>query len=265
MGIFFVRPAALRATGLAGLLLLPALPQSARPEFEVADVKPNTSANPVPSKGGFLPGGRVDLPNITLRQLIAGAYNLQPDMLAGGPKWLDSDRFDIVAKAPPETSTPTLQLMLQSLLADRFKVVLHQEDKTMPVYALVVAKGGPKLPEASPTSGRSCRWTTVERTLMRRDCQKTPMATLAGQLAAMRQYGIDRPVVDLTGLKGEYDFHFEIDPRNGAREPRTDLEPAPADRGPTIFDAMAQLGLKLEPRSQAVPVTVIDRAERPVQ
>ena len=256
----------LRALGLAGSLLLPAISQSVRPEFEAADVKPNTSPNPAPSKGGFLPGGRVDLPSMTLRQLIAGAYNLQPDMLAGGPKWLDSDRFDIVAKAPPDTSIPALQLMLQSLLAERFKLVLHQEDKVMPVYALVVGKGGSKLRDSSPISGRSCRWTTIERSLMRRDCQKTSMAMLAGQLAAMRAYGIDRPVVDLTGLKGEYDFQFEIDPRNHLGEQRRDPEPgAPAEAGPTIFDSMAQLGLKLEARNQAVPVMVIDRAERPVQ
>jgi uncharacterized protein (TIGR03435 family) len=112
------------------------------PEFEVADVKASNGMRDA-GKIQFLPGGRIDLPNVTVKSLIMLAYDLQEDMIAGGPGWIDSDHFDIVAKAPPDTPRDTLRLMLQPLLAERFKLAIHREDKPMPVYAMVVGKDGP--------------------------------------------------------------------------------------------------------------------------
>lgn len=238
---------------------------AAPPEFEVAVVKAaNPSNGAMPQKERFLPGGQVEIPNGTIRQFMMAAYGVREDLITGGPKWLDSDRFDIVAKTPPDTSIETLRLMLQSLLAERFKLAIHREDKVMPTYELVVAKGGSKL-QPSPNPGRqTCAWSVVENGLRRRECHNMTMAELAAQLPGWGGIGIDRPVVDLTELKGAYDFQLEVGlPARRKAEAGRPGEPVPADDpGPTIFNAMTQIGLKLESRKRAVPVIVIDHVER---
>jgi uncharacterized protein (TIGR03435 family) len=186
-------------------------------------------------------------------------YGVQGDMITGAPKWLDSDRFDIVAKAPPETPEPTLLLMFQTLLAERFKLAIHRESKVTPVFALVVANGGPKLQVANGSRQHDCAWLPREDGLRHRECHKMTIAQLVSQLPGMGGAGIDRPVLDLTELSGAYDFQFEFRPqRPGSAEDSR----AMADSGPTIFDAMAQLGLKLESRKQPMPIIVIDHVER---
>jgi uncharacterized protein (TIGR03435 family) len=187
------------------------------------------------------------------------AFQVRSDMIAGGPEWMDSERFDIIAKAPPETDDKTLRMMLQTLLAERFKLVTHRKERVMPEYALTVAKGGPKL-EPSPQPGeRRCTWENADRGLRRRVCHNMTMAELASALPGWGGIGIDRPVIDLTGLTGTYDFHFEIGP--GRKEEAAGKD----DSGPTIFDAMAQLGLKLESRKGSLSTIVIDHAEKPSQ
>src|SRR5687767_8867370 len=120
-----------------------------KPQFEVATVKPNKSGESGASLGPR-PGGRLDGTNQTARNLIRGAFNLQPYQMIGGPDWMDSDRFDIVAKAADADldakgmlATPQqYMLRLQSLLEDRFSMVTHWETRELPVYALVVANAG---------------------------------------------------------------------------------------------------------------------------
>ena len=259
---------------MAILALTPAFGQPIvnPPAFEVAAVKPNTSSENIKQvKGRFLQGGRIDLPNRTLKFFIMSAFDVPADMVTGGPKWLDSDRFDLAAKAPAGADENTLRTMLQTLLAERFKLVTHREDKIIPEYALVVGKGGPKL-TASPQPGpKNCSWERGEadaspasrsdassragRSLRRRICHNMTMAQLAKDLPGWGGIGIDRRVVDLTGLPGEYDFRFEVDP---PKKPGS----AADDSGPTIFDAMARLGLKLESRKLSTSVIVVDHVER---
>ena len=212
-----------------------AFPQ-APPRFLTAEIHPSKDIRE--SRGRFLPNGDVAVLNTTLKELITVAYSLQDNMIAGGPPWVATDHYDLIAKAPPSTPMDLLRLMLRSLLAERFKLAVHTENRTVPVYALVIAKSPPMLAAARPGGGaQDCRWNGANR-----ECRNLTMADLALQLPAWSKSKLDRPVVDLTGLKGAYDFTTVW--KDGA----------------TASDAVAQLGLKLDPRTHAVPVIVIDRA-----
>src|ERR1700676_1539720 len=131
--------------------------QVAPPAFEVADVKVNKSGE-LRMAIDVQPGGRVIMRNVPMKVLIVFAYHLRPEALAGGPPWLESERFDVVAKAPQSASPDDVRRMAQTLLAERFKLAVHTEQKIMPAYALVVGKLGPKLqPSATELlSGQRC-------------------------------------------------------------------------------------------------------------
>jgi uncharacterized protein (TIGR03435 family) len=128
-----------------------------QPMFEAADV--HISAPGSTLTGGLAPGGRFELRGATMLDLITTAYGVEPDVVIGGPSWLNTDRFDIIARAAsPAASQEALQAMLQALLADRFKLEIRHEQKDMPVYALVVGKKGAKLqPAANPGKPESSR------------------------------------------------------------------------------------------------------------
>jgi uncharacterized protein (TIGR03435 family) len=255
------------ATIAAAVFLLlsgAAYAQQSQPAFEVAEIKPADPSNPMARKGRILPGGRIEVPGMTLKNLIVMAYGVQENMMGGGPKWADSQRFDIVAKAPSEASMPTLRLMMQTLLAERFKLTIHHEDKAMPAYVLTVGKRVPKFHEGS--GGRqTCDWQSAEGGLRRRDCRNMTMAELASQLPGWAGIGIDLPVVDQTGLKGTYDFQLELGvPSSGKGEGRGgDGATSTLESGPTIFSALDRIGLKLDSRKMVMSVIVIDHAESP--
>lgn len=243
---------------LASLAACVAFSQSTArpPEFDVASVKPNESSGSKTGKAMILPG-RLTFPNGTLKMFIMAAFEVRGDMIEGGPGWLDSDHFDIAAKALPGTDEKTLRTMLQTLLAERFKLAIHRKERAMPEYALRVGKGGPKLEQSPQTGERNCTWQTADKGLRRRVCHNMTMAELAAALPGWGGIGVDLPVADLTGLKGAYDFRFEIAPARKAGAAGKD------DSGPTIFDALAQLGLKLEPYKGSLSTVVIDHAEKP--
>jgi uncharacterized protein (TIGR03435 family) len=246
----------------AGLGQVAAVPPANLPQFEVAEVKVSNSVNPEQGKGRMLPGGRLEVPNTTLKSFIMAAYSVQGDMITGGPAWLESDRFDIVAKAPPDAPRDTLFVMLQSLLAERFKLAIHREDKPMPVYAMVVGKGGPKL-QKSAGGEMTCRWITPGNGRVQRECKNMTMRELATQIPGWGMARVDLPVVDLTEIQGSYDFQLEWSiPANRGEGGKGDVASASDSGGATIFDAMSQIGLKLEQRKRPVSVIVIDHAER---
>jgi uncharacterized protein (TIGR03435 family) len=204
-------------------------------QFEVADVqvsKPGGTPN-----GDFLPGGKLTLQYLTMKDLIAAAWELRDDYLVGGPAWLNSEHYDIVAKAATTTPEKDLRQMLQNLLIERFKLQVHHEKKVMPVYALVAGKKGAKLHESSPDDAEkpSCKiQTPQQRTdgLLLRSfiCKKTGVDRLATVLPAIAPAYVDLPVVDLTELKGLYDFTLGWTPRAAGVEPRAGVElpPQPA-------------------------------------
>jgi uncharacterized protein (TIGR03435 family) len=242
------------------------------PAFEVVEIKPSDPANIMARKGRMLPGGRVELPGVTLVNCIMFGYGVQENMISGAPKWASTDRYDIVAKAPPNSSTATLRPMFQTLLAEQFRLAIHREEKMQAAYVLSLGK---KPAQYTPGDGgrQECAWSNLDNGLARRECHNLTMAEFARQLPGWGGVGIDAPVFDETGLKGAFDFHLDVGLMRGSNEGgdrggerpggAPAALPAPADSGPTIFAALEQIGLKLESRKMPVQVIVIDHAEPP--
>jgi uncharacterized protein (TIGR03435 family) len=256
-----------------------------KPAFEVASIKLNTAPEGNASLGDQ-PGGRFVASRITLRRVIQYAYRDNQQFL-GGPDWLDTDRWDIEAKAPEGTvsarinpinvSVPdTIALMLQGLLEERFKLKTHRDTRELPVYELLVAKGGAKVrlsedqttPAALVGGGGAQRGGVLPRGgihLGRTDmeAQAQPISLLAAALGALYA---GRPVLDKTGLKGLYDIELRWTPDPGLVAP-VNPGAAPATlSGPSFFSALEeQLGLKLESSRGPLPVLVIDSIDRPLE
>jgi len=240
------------------LITMPAVAWQ-QPSFEVAEIKPSDPNVQNRGKGRILPGGRIEVPGQTVRDLISFAYAVQDEMIVGGPKWAGEERFDIVAKAPSSASPDMLRQMLQGLLASRFGLVTHNQDKLTGTYVLTVSKtpAGIRKSEGGQTF---CRWVSAGEGLRRRECRNMTMAEFAKELPNTGGIGIFLPVKDETGLTEAYDFDFEV----GMMAPKGPDAPAGAeDTGPTIFAAMLKLGLRLQERKAAMPAIVIDRVERP--
>jgi len=247
---------------LIGLLLRTAFGQLAltvsTPAFETADVHASAhTTNPNPfMTGGVLRGGRYDLRRATMVDLIRIAYGVDPDSVLGGPSWLETDRFDVIAKVPPETSPETIKLMLQALLADRFKLVLHNDTKPMPAFVLTLGKGKPKLKEADGSGNTGCQPQqqkpepgTIPYAMI--SCHNLTMEQFARNLRFMAGAYMTNPVIDSTGLKGSWDFDLKW-------TGRAQLGQAGGD-GISIFDAVdKQLGLKLEAQKVPSPVLIVD-------
>ncbi|HWW86679.1 MAG TPA: TIGR03435 family protein [Vicinamibacterales bacterium] len=234
-------------------------PSDTPPAFDVADVHvraPSTNPQPPFMTGGLLRSSRYDLRNATMLDLIRTAYGVEPDTIVGGPNWLERDRFDIVAKAPQETSADTLRLMLQALLADRFKLVVHKDTKPIPGYALSLGKGKPKLRESSG-QGEGCQPQpspppqpgSIPNVLV--TCRNITMQAFAEAVRRMAGAYLSSPVTDQTGLKGSWDFELTWTARAAL--------PMAGSDGISIFDAVdRQLGLKLELQKAPASVLVVD-------
>jgi uncharacterized protein (TIGR03435 family) len=192
--------------------------------------------------------GSLSMRNVSLTSAIKYAYRVM-DYQVSGPAWLGSERYDIVAKASGPAPESELRAMLQSLLAERFKLAFHRETKEMPVYVLLEAKGGNKLHESASEGPPSFKGGKLAMTAKN--------ATLAG-LCDLVSGPLQRPVVDMTGLKKQYDFTLDV---TGAINPEA---PTGMDEVITILMKLVQeqLGLKLEPRKAPVELLIIDRAEK---
>jgi uncharacterized protein (TIGR03435 family) len=257
--------------------------------FEVASVKPNNASGPFPfGRIGLLPGGRFTGIGATLHELIRAAYGLREDaQISGGPNWVSTERFAVEAKAPADASPAQVQGMLKTLLADRFKLTAHTEIRQLPLYALVMARKDGKMGARLRRSGTECAPITIPaelgpappppppppagapRPLIARTAMRCGSMLVAGMVSAreitMEQFTIrlsafvSRPVIDRTGLAGNFDLDLGYTPESPARGALG----VPAD-GPSIFTALQeQLGLKLDSQRGPVDVFVIDRAEPP--
>lgn len=227
--------------------------------FEVADV--HASAPGTPLTGGFMPGGRIELRGVTLLELIADAYGLENSQVAGGPAWLNSDKFDVIAKAPA-ASTPEERLaaMLKNLLVERFKLVTHEEKRDSPVFVLTVAKGGPKMKKIAeePSGPAGCKPGTGDPALNQHlACHNLNMDSLAEFLPDVAKNFVNHPVINETKLKGAYDFPLDWMGRGIYNAAKANPDGPPAV---SIFDAVDKLGLKLEPGKRKMPVLVVDSA-----
>src|SRR5215510_13555959 len=156
--------------------------QSTEPpqRFDAADVHVSPrSANPnVQSMGGFVRGARYQFRNATMLDLIASAYSVEAEKVLGGPSWLETDRFDILAKAPASATNATAKLMLKSLLADRFKLVVRNEDKPMNAYVMTAAKPGPQLKQSAGAGPTNCNGQPGEPPHTVLVCKNMTMAVL---------------------------------------------------------------------------------------
>jgi uncharacterized protein (TIGR03435 family) len=222
--------------------------------FEVASVKPS-SADPSSSSGIKTGHGRLDANNVTLQRCIIGAYGVGPHQISGGPDWLESDRFEISAKADrPIDDDAVLMVMLQSLLAERFKVVLHRETKTISAFVLEVARNGPKLEKAE--AGEAGTSTSTSNTGVTIVAHNTDMDSFARILSRKT----DLPVVNHTGLDGVFNFKLHWTPDSAKPLNDGTVEEA------SVFTAIQeQLGLRLRSRKAPVEILVIDHAEEPSQ
>jgi uncharacterized protein (TIGR03435 family) len=213
--------------------------------FEVATVKP---ASP---DWGEISGedgrdGLLKVYNVSLKRCIRYAYGIPETLIFGGPKWVDTLRFDIVARADQPVSEAEMVRMLQPLLADRFRLVLHEEPRTMPGYALVEAKGGIKAEVADPG-----RRSAGDGGRGRLDVVANTVSGLASRLSMV----LGRPVMDKTSDDRRFNFHLRWVP--------DDAQPGTAD-GPSIFTALEeQTGLRLVSQRVSVRVLVIEGAELP--
>jgi uncharacterized protein (TIGR03435 family) len=235
------------------LFLLPLLVSLAQSQFDAASVKPNTSGSNLVS-GRMPSGGAFTATNSSLKMLISMAWKLKAFEIQGGPAWLTTDRFDIAAKsANPNLTDEQFRLMLQDLLADRFHLTTHRETRTVPIYSLLPAKGGLKLPHADPAPcpkpATACGSFGLEDTLM--EARGVPMSSLVHGLSTL----LERPVVDNTGFPGTFDAQLVFAPLNDAK---------PDSTLPTLFTVIQeQLGLRLESGKGPSEILVIDHVERP--
>jgi uncharacterized protein (TIGR03435 family) len=235
------------------LMILLAAQLAAQPSFEVASIKPSDPDSQL--KIDFAAGGRLFVTHATLRFLIKIAYDISDDQLTGGPGWINSTRFDVQGKPATATGGDTQsRLRLQRLLADRFQLELRKESKPMPIFALVAGKNGPKMkrtsepgdPELKTGSGRGLLIAT-----------RVDMPTLARFLSE-GQTG--RPVTDMTGLPGRFNFKLEWTPDPSLGAPAAPVDPG----GISIFTALQQqLGLRLDARTGTSDYLVLTRAELP--
>jgi uncharacterized protein (TIGR03435 family) len=257
------------------LLLLGALVLPAQKAFDVATIKPNAE-NDHRVMIRMQPGGGFNATGMNLRMLIMQAYNVKDFQVTGGPGWMTTDRYDINAKAeglpdrvPPEVIRP----MLQNLVEERFQVKFHKETKEMPIYALLPGKGPHKL-KASETPAQGAGPGTG-RGMFRigRGEANLQGATVAG-LAQFLANQLGRPVIDKTGITGNFDVKMNWTPEpgqgggafGGGGPPPPDAVASSDTSGPSIFTAIQeQLGLKLEPQKGPVEIMVIDSAAKPTE
>jgi uncharacterized protein (TIGR03435 family) len=239
------------------------------PKFEVASIrpsKPDTRSTFGIGNGG---GGGT---NVTLKTLIAFAYGLQQYQILDGPGWMSSDHFDIEARAAdPKTPPDRLLLMLQSLFADRFKLVVHRESKLSNVYDLLVAKGGPKInlstAQTSPGVNGPSPPSDPNRGAIRLGAgSMIGNAAPISEFVSLLSQRLDRTVIDKTNLTGRFDIRLQWAPEVGENplSPTGDPLPiSPAD-APAVFVAIQeQLGLRLKSGKELVEFLIVDHVEKP--
>jgi uncharacterized protein (TIGR03435 family) len=228
------------------------------PVFEVASVKVSTDISG--HSGTDREGHNLRMQNATLRTCIALAYGVTLPQVVG-PEWLDSTGYDIDAKGAAGTEKQVPQ-MLQALLAERFKLALHRDTRELAVYALVVAKGGIKMEKAKEGGPRGTTNSSTSGSRGNMTAQGVTMAKVANVLSGAR-FGLDRPVLDQTGLDDVYDFTLTWTPERPGEARREETRTEERNAPPPLLAALQeQLGLKLEPRKAPIEVLIVDHAEK---
>lgn len=239
-----------------------AMAADAVPKFDVVTVKPSDPSRP--GKGFTIRGRHVMTINTNLNDLISFAYGLHAKQIVDAPAWFATEKFDIdgVPDVEGRPSSKQMKMLIQSALTDRFKLTFHHDKKELSVYALTIAKGGPKLTEtihkpADPVNFvyRKLGALTVTNATMKDFCD------------GMQGSAMDKPVVDHTGLTARYDFTLNWTP-DDSQFTQMGVPPQPATEDPNAPPALStamqeQLGLKFEATKAAADVFVIDHVEKP--
>jgi uncharacterized protein (TIGR03435 family) len=248
----------LRTTAFLVLALPAAFSQSAgktkpNPSFEAADVHQSPHRNNIYLRGGKLVGDRFMLRDATMVDLIANAYNADPEEVTGGPSWLELDHYDILAKAPASTSPDNVRLMLRTLLADRFKLVARAAIVQQPAFILTGA-AGPALQTSDGVGEPGCQYqqpptpkagsAPVPITGFSFLCHNLTMDSFAQDLHDMLG---GKPIINATGLGGAWDFEFHV---SWSQSSKPGFNPLP--------EAVARLGLKMELKTAPLPAVVVD-------
>jgi uncharacterized protein (TIGR03435 family) len=260
-------------------------------EFEVASIRPSpTEPEGQVAVGLHIDGAQVRIGRFNLKDYIALAYRTKISQVIG-PDWIGSDRFDIGATIPAGAKPGQIPEMFQTLLADRFDLKFHREKRDFPVYALVLGKGSLKLKEVPPDEnnnkspeplnvagggsaagvsinlGNGSSWSFVPN---RFEAKKLSMDVFAANLERFA----DRPIVDMTGLKGQYDFAFDINAEDyrpmlirsavaaGVDLPPQALRLLEGTSSAPLSDALEQVGLRLDARKAPLEVIVVDSANK---
>jgi uncharacterized protein (TIGR03435 family) len=292
------RLSALAAVAVLGPGLFAQAP-AGRPEFEVASIKPSPPDQANQVNGGLhIDGSQVSCVRFSLNDYIGMAYNVKRYQISS-PDWMASERFDITAKIPAGDAAKNVPKMFQALLEDRFQMKMHRESKELPAYALVIGKSGPKIQE-SPADSSHDGGTHQDGGTQRREVN---VAVSGRQGGATVNYGngsyftfaddrfegrklsaalmsdvlarfTDRPIVDMTNLKGVYDFVVDFSPEDframgiraaiaaGVAIPPQVLQQVESASGDSLLNAVEKLGLKLESRKAPIEVLVIDHSEK---
>jgi len=260
----------------------------ARLEFEVASVRPSPASRPeTVSVGLRMDGSQARITMFAIRDYIAMAYRVKAYQVSG-PDWMATERFDLNAKLPAEATSSQIPEMLQAFLADRFQMKMHREKKDLPVYALILGKGPLKLTQTPPGAeageskgavsvaaagsaagvsvnlGNGSYYTFANNKF---EAKKVTMDTLAGML---ERY-VDRPILNLTELKGNYDLALNVTPEDyqamliraavssGVVLPPQALRLLDSGNASSLFDGLQQLGLKLDARKAPLDFLVIEQ------
>ena len=240
---------------------VPPMAVGADPSFEVATIKP---ARPDEQKTVQVQGTRLFTADTSLVDLMMFAYGVHPLQITGGPDWIRTQKFDLLMQPdlPGRPSTAQMRSILRKLLADRFNLLFHHAQKELPVYRIIGAKGGPRLtPTASDSAASNTAFIGFPDGAM-----FIGNATMAEFASLMQRYvGLERPIVDHTGISGKYDFKLSWTPDPSQFDGRP---PWPitndASAPPGLYTAIQeQLGLKLQPAKELADVLVIDRVEQP--
>jgi uncharacterized protein (TIGR03435 family) len=240
-------------TPLLLIVFSTAFAQTPAPEFDAASVepaKPDVKTSPLVE---FLPGG-VRITNATLVDLIETGYQLRMFQITGGPSWIRESRYDVTAKAAASSGPSAgVREMVQALLNDRFQLQIHRETRNVPIYSLTVAKNGLKTNGLRVTNSPARGINAAQGSMLG---EAAPMTALAMKLSNL----LGRPVINNTGLEGNYDFKLQWTPDRSL----ADSGAVDDSLGPSLFTALQeQLGLRLDSARGPAEVLVVDRAEKP--
>jgi uncharacterized protein (TIGR03435 family) len=274
---------------IVALLLLAFL--QARPEFEVASIRPAAEQTQGVAVGLHIDGSQVSFNYLSIKEYVVLAYRVKPNQVIG-PDWMATQRFNIAAKLPDGTATDQVLPMLQSLLADRFQMKMHREMREFPIYTVGVAKTGLKMTAIPPDpnldetagaplnigGGGDARGVTIS--LPRGasfslgatafEAKRLDMPTFADMLTRFS----DRSVMDMTGLKGRYDFTLELSPEDrtanlirsavsaGLTLPPQTLRALDYSSNASLIDSLQRLGLTFEARKGPLEVLVVDSVQK---